>query len=188
MKESLKKEIERLGRILESNGLEMTLNDGVTKEVIANIETQIGFALDEDLKDLWKLTNGSGDDCWFTVFSDEQIPCTFPSIEYAFEQWSTFYPYDNSVYEEFGLDENERDERIQPTLIHKYWFPFAEFNGFSTSVLFDADPTEKGIYGQIIVYQHDPDGIYYVADNFLEFFRKSNDLLERNLKAIFMPE
>ena len=72
------------------------------------------------------------------------------------------------------------DERIQHKLFHDRWFPFAEFNGFSTSVMFDANPTDKGTYGQIIVYQHDPDAVYYMADNFLEFFKKSNDLMESN--------
>ncbi len=186
MKSELKNEIDRLKRFLESNGLEFSLSEGASAENIAEVESQIGFTLDENLKDLWQFSNGSNFEYWFAVFSDEPTPCTFPSIEYAFEQWSMFVPYNNPVYEEYRLNENERDERIQPTLIHEFWFPFAEFNGFSTSVLFDVDPTDKGTYGQIIVYQHDPDGIHYVADNFLEFFKKSNDSLETNLREIFV--
>ena len=188
MKPELENEINRLKRILESNGLEMTLSEGVLPEIIDNVETQIGFKLDDDLKDFWRFSNGSNSNLWFAVFSDEPTPCAFPSIDYAFEQWSAFYPYNKSLYEEFGLDESESDERIRPTLIHEFWFPIAEFNGFSTNILFDADPTDKGTYGQIIVYQHDPDGVYYVAKNFLEFFKKSNDSLEKNLREIFVLE
>lgn len=186
MKEELKKEIDRLKQILESNGLEFTLSEGVSDGIIANVETKIGFVFDEDLKEFWKLTNGSNSDLWFAVFSDEQTPCAFQSIEYAFEQWSAFCSCDNPAYEKYKPEENKRDERIQPILVNKFWFPFAEFNGFSTSVIFDADPTEMGNYGQIIVYQHDPDGIYYVADSFLGFFKKSNDSLEINFKDIII--
>ena len=182
MKPELKNEIDRLKQILESNGLEFVLSEGASAENIAEIERQIGFTLDENLKDFWKFTNGSNYTSWFAVFSDQLTPCDFPSIEYAFEQWFAFVPYSNPAYEEYRLSETERDERIQPTLIHEFWFPFAEFNGFSTSVLFDADPTDKGTYGQVIVYQHDPDGVYYVTENFLEFFKKSNDLLQANAK------
>lgn len=186
MKPELEIEINRLKSILELNGLEFSLSEGATTDSIAEMERQIGFTLDGNLKDLWQFSNGSNYNSWFAVFSDESTPCDFPSIEKAFEQWSFFSPYDNSTYEVFRLDEDERDERIQPTLVHNFWFPFAEFNGYSTSVYFDADPTDKGTYGQIIVYQHDPDGVYYVAENFLEFFKKSNDLLQANAKALLL--
>lgn len=185
MQLNLQIEIDRLEKILRSNDLEFTLSAGSTIAEINKVEKQIGFTLDQDLKDLWLLTNGSNHELWFAVNSDEIIPCSFPSLEYSFEHWSAFLPYNNPTYEEYKLDRNECDERIQNTLIHEFWFPLAEFNGFSTGVIFDADPTNKGTYGQIIVYQHDPDGIYYVAENFLSFFKKSNDLLEKNFKEIF---
>ena len=79
---------------------------------------------------------------------------------------------------EWNVKANKRDARIQPSYIrHKLWFPLASFNGGSTLLLYDADPTKHGRSGQIIVYQHDPDAIYYVAASFLEFLEKSNDLL-----------
>jgi len=186
MKPELETEIARLKRILESNGLEFILTEGASADKLAVIESQIGFTLDENLKAFWQFSNGSSDDFWFTVFSDEKTPCNFPSIEEAVEQWSLFVPNDDSTYEEFRRLEGEGDERIQPALVHALWFPFAEFNGYLTSVLFDADPTSKGNYGQIIVYQHDPDRVYYVAGNFLQFFKKSNDTLEVNLKDLFL--
>jgi internalin A len=188
MKSGLKNELERLQLILESNGLEFTLNEGATAEKIAEVESQIGVTFDSDLKDLWQLTNGSnGNHSWFAVFSDELTPCSFSSLEDALECWSWYSPYDEAIYEEWSDAEVERDERIQPAYLqHRLWFPFAEFNGYSTSVLFDGDPTNRGQYGQIIVYQHDPDAIYYVAENFLEFFKKSNDLLQANAKELFL--
>jgi cell wall assembly regulator SMI1 len=187
MKLELKTEIDRLKNILESNGLEFIVNEGANAEKIAEVETKVGITFDADLKDLWKFSNGSNNnDTWFCVFSDELMPCSFSSIEEALESWSLFLPYDDLIYEEWSDLESKRDERIQPTYLqHRLWFPFAEFSG-STSILYDDDPTDKGNYGQIIVYQHDPDAIYYVAENFLEFFKKSNDLLQANVEELLL--
>lgn len=187
MRSQLKIEIERLRQILESNGLDFSLNEGANAEEIAEIESQVGITFDENLKELWKTSNGSNNnDSWFAVVSDELIPCSFLSIEDALESWSWGLPYDNSFYEEWRDLEDKRDERIKPAYLkHRLWFPFAEFSG-STSILFDADPTVKGNYGQIIVYQHDPDAIYYVAENFLEFLVKSNNLLQSNSKELLL--
>ena len=115
MKPELKNEIDRLKRILESNGLGFGLSKGASAENIAEIERQIDFTLDENLNDLWEFTDGSNHNFWFAVFSDEATPCDFPSIEYAFEQWSAFVPYDNPAYEEYRPSEDKRDEKIQPT-------------------------------------------------------------------------
>lgn len=167
MRLELKSELERLKYILESNNLEFKLSEGAAKETIAQIESKVGVEFDDDLKELWLLANGSDNDTWFAVFSDELSPCTFPSIEEALKCWSWFEPYDNEIYEEWSDFEDQRDKRIQPAFLHhRLWFPFAEFNGYSTSVYFDGNPTELGKYGQIIVYQHDPDAIYYVAEDF----------------------
>ncbi len=187
MRSELKIEVERLKFILESNGLNFNLSKGTTVENIAQVELKIGVKFDDDLKDLWLLTNGSDNELWFVVFSDQLTPCSFSPIEDALECWSWFEPYDKVTYEEWSDFENERDSRIQPVFLHhRLWFPFAEFNGYSTSIYFDANPTETGKYGQIIVYQHDPDAIYYVAENFLSFFKKSNDLLEANVKEFLL--
>lgn len=187
MKSEIKFELDRLKNILESNGLEFVVNKGANVGKIAEAEAKVGISFDNNLKDLWQFSNGSNEgDSWFCVFSDEVMPCSFLPIEEALETWSLFLPYDDSIYEEWSDFETKRDERIQPTFLqHRLWFPFAEFGG-STTILFDGDPTDKGNYGQIIVYQHDPDAIYYVAENFLEFLKKSNDLLQANVKELLL--
>jgi cell wall assembly regulator SMI1 len=186
VKPELLKEIKRLEEIFESNGLDFVPRDGARAELIAEVESSIGLTFDANLKDLWTFANGSGDP-WFAVFSDELTPCAFSSVEAALECWSWDLPYDDTTYGEWNIAQLGRDERIQPNYLrHRRWFPFAEFNGFSTSIIFDADPTEIGTYGQIIVYQHDPDAIYYVAQDVLSFFKSSNDLLEINARELFL--
>lgn len=179
-------EINRLQNLLESAGLGFHTEDGVSAEAIADFEKRIGLTLDSNLKDLWKFTNGSNNETWFGVISDELTPCSFASFEDSVEYWSWGLPYDYENLKEWNeVDQDDRDERIQPRYLRRrLWFPFAQFNGFSTHVMFDADPTEKGAYGQIIVYQHDPDGIYYVARDFLSFFRRSNELLTEHANEL----
>lgn len=188
MRTELAQEVETLKRVLEGNGLEFAPRGGAGAELIAEVEAEVGITFDADLKEFWRMTNGSDrNHSWFAVFSDELTPCSFASVEDARECWSWLSPYDEPVYEEWNDETAVRDARIQPAyLVHRLWFPIAEFNNFSTSVLFDGDPTAEGRYGQIIVYQHDPDAVYYVAESFLEFFRKSNALLEANAKELLL--
>lgn len=52
--------------------------------------------------------------------------------------------------------------------------------GGSVCLMLDFDPTTQGTYGQIIMYEHDPDLIFYVAETFTELLEQSN----RNLSTI----
>jgi cell wall assembly regulator SMI1 len=70
-------------------------------------------------------------------------------------------------------------------LVATGWFPLAEVNGGSTRLYFDDAPNAHGRRGQIIVYQHDPDEVFYVADDFAGFLVTSNDLLERCWDELF---
>ncbi len=187
MNPELKQEITRLRQILSSAGMEFQPVNRTSDEQLKRVENETGIKLGSDLRDFYKYSNGSNEEIWFAVFSDELTPCAFPDIEDARESWSELLPYDQSVYEEWSDFSSARDERIKPGYLHhRLWFPIAEFNGYSTGVYFDADPADKGQYGQIIVYQHDPDAIYYVASSFLEFFRTSNDLLEKHAEELLL--
>jgi cell wall assembly regulator SMI1 len=181
----LEAELKRLQGILATVDIELKTSRGASPADIAAIEDELAIQFDEDLRAFWEYTNGANGQDWFAVRSDEITGCAFSPISKAMEAWRLFEPYDKSVRELWQTDE-PADERIRPGLLHhRYWFPIAQFNGFSTTVYFDANPAPPGRYGQIIVYQHDPDAIYYVADSFLDFFRSSNDLLAENLTQIF---
>jgi cell wall assembly regulator SMI1 len=173
--------------ILERYGQDFLRADPVSSETLQHIEARTGIALDEDVRAFFTYSNGSQNETCAAVISDELTPLAFPTLEDALDAWSWFEPYDAAVYEEWDdPDATERNPRIQPAhLHHRLWFPLAEFNGYSTSVYFDADPTPQGVPGQIIVYQHDPDGVYYVAESFLAFLTASNDLLEARGAELF---
>jgi cell wall assembly regulator SMI1 len=182
MSPELSVELNRLREILGLIQLELKPQPPASKAELAEVERTIGLQFDDDLRDFWRFSNGSVSDTWFAVMSDEITGCSFASLKEALKVWGWF-AHDQGP--EWRTDQ-PTDPRIRQGLLqHHRWFPFAEFNGFSTAVQFDGDPAPGGSYGQIIVYQHDPDAIYYVAESFIDFFRRSNDLLAANLTQIY---
>ena len=168
----LELEIKRLEELLLAKGRKLQLDIGASKAAVAAVEAEVGLSFDHDLKAFYSLYNGSQGDRWFaTICDDLTIPLAFLSLEEALQRWSL---HDSVIYE----DDQERDARIIPGyLAHQLWFPFAELNGGAISVQYDADPSPAGKYGQIIVYQQDTNAIYYVAESFINFLKRSNDLL-----------
>src|SRR5688572_2311361 len=151
-------------------------NQPATEDEIRAAGQQIHFDIENGLRDLWLLCNGA--DYWMTffgVFSDEPTPCRFLSVAEAVQRWQEF----QGSIRDYEQD-SPRDPRIRGGWSHPRWLPFAEFNGFSTCVMYDRAPNDGGTDGQIIVYQHDPDAIYWVARNFEEFFQQSNRIIEEN--------
>ena len=178
MRPELAHEIERLETILLQNGLELSRAEGVAPEIVERIEQETGIVLDQDVRDFFTFSNGSDGETWGAVMSDQVVPIAFESLEENLDSWRLFFPYDEARYEEWSQPGKVWDRRVQPEYVHhRKWFPIAEFGGHNAVVYFDADPTPEGRHGQIIVYQHDPDAVYYVAESFLAFFRSSNDLL-----------
>jgi cell wall assembly regulator SMI1 len=176
-------EVRRLRSILASIEVPFEANPPAKPSDIALMERKSGIEFDPMLRALWQFSNGSKR-TWFAVTTDQLTGCRFASASGATEIWEWTNKLEGDV--------NRPDEQAKPDarikndrLFHRMWFPFAEFNGFSTAIRFDADPAPAGSYGQIIAYQHDPDAVYYVAPDFLSFFRKSNDLLEAHLTEIF---
>ncbi|MGY8769730.1 MAG: SMI1/KNR4 family protein [Pirellulales bacterium] len=184
---TIQAEFDRLASIYQQLGGKLKTCPPATEKQIASIAEITGIEVDESLKDLWRISNGSrAYQNWFVGGDElEPTPYVFMSIEDVVSNWKLFEPYDKEHYarwfdneEEYG----ERDARVQRHFIrHSKWLSFAEFNGGSNAWLFDADPTEKGTYGQIIQYLHDPDGIFYCTSNILSIFSKSNDILEETL-------
>ena len=180
MNPELENEIERLktSRIVLGLGFEPA--PGASLEEIQAVEEELGIKFDDNLRDMYLYSNGSRIKDWFVV--SEYLACSFYSLEVAWERVLSLLRMDANGELWSHIDE-ERDERIQPKIWHaKKWFPFAD-SGVGTYVHFDGWPTDKGDYGQIVVYQHDPDTVYYAARNFLDFFCRSNDTIERYVRG-----
>ncbi len=178
MRPLLAAELDRLRAIFASVECPFPQTPGATDEQIQALEAATGLAIDRDLADLWRLMNGTGQETVFAVRSDEETPLVFLSTEGAAEFWSWSEEPDDHL----RVDQDPpRDARIRHArLAHPAWLPFAEFNGGGTIVYCDTDPGAGGSVGQIIVYQHDPDGLYYVAESVAAFVRQSNEIVQRD--------
>jgi cell wall assembly regulator SMI1 len=191
MRNELEAEVDRLKSLLQAVHRQFPLTDGATEQQLARVGEVTQINVSGDLADFYRYSNGSHREEVFAVFTDEETPCEFLSIADALQSWGVslsnldeFYTRLNASYAGYQEDP-PRDRRIRPDIwMNKNWFPFAEFNGGATRVFWDSDPATGGTIGQIIVYQHDPDAIYYVAPDFLSFLKKSNDMLEANPRQL----
>jgi cell wall assembly regulator SMI1 len=179
------REFERLAAVFTQLGTHLNRQPPASEAAIASVAEITGVEVASELKDFWRISNGSGHTMWFAEGEDEFTPYYFLSIEDALENWQRFAPYDAGIYEHWYDDEEwgKRDSRIQRHYLrHKDWVSFAEFNGGSHLLMFDADPTANGKHGQIINYLHDPDGIFWTSTSFIDFLVTSNDMLEKWLE------
>ena len=179
------REFERLTVVFDTLGYEMDAQPPASEAEIESILETTGVNVDDSLKEFWRITNGSGHKHWFAEGDDDFTPYIFLSVKDVLDSWRLFAPYDAALYEQWYDDEEwgERDPRIQRHFLrHSKWIAFAEFNGGSHVLHFDADPTSKGYAGQVINYIHDPDGVFWRPKNFLTFFKESNDTLEEGIK------
>jgi cell wall assembly regulator SMI1 len=188
----LRHEIERLKQILGRHGKKFTMKKGVPKARLRRTEKKLGYQLDPDLCALYALTDG-GPDCneWFAVGIESPRSVDFLSLDESLKSWERFVGGRRDDRESWEKAEElgvvTRDERIAAeSIFSKQWWNFAGSD--YPQVYLDACSSLKGKSGQIIVYYHDPDEFVYVADDFLSFFQKSNDLLETKWGQIFFEE
>ena len=167
--------VEQLKALHDERGVPFRPNQAATSDQLSAAERAIGFAIEGGLRDLWQICNGMERyTTFFGVMSDEPTPCRLLTIEKAVREFG-----DRQLFPSDFEQDSPRDPRISGGWSNRRWLPFAEFNGFSTCVMYDRAPAGDGIDGQIIVYQHDPDAIYWVAENFAAFLDASMEILRR---------
>ena len=175
MSPALTTELERTRALFASVGRPFPNGPGATPEQVRQLEQTTGIAVGPDLAALWSVMDGAGGEKVFAVRSDEVTSVNFLSTDRAAQFWRVS---EDEAGASLPEQDPPRDSRIaHAAWTHPRWLPFAEFNEGSTTVYYDADPGPGGTIGQVIVFQHDPDGIYYVAEDIAAFVRASNNLL-----------
>lgn len=176
---TIRDEFDRLSKIFDCIGHPLKLAPPASDRQLATIFDTTALNIDESLRQLWRISNGSRRFAWFAVGEDlDFTPYDFMSIKDVIAHWQLFYPYDENLYAEWYDDESsgERDPRIQKHFLrHRKWLGFAD--GPNSVLQFDTDPTAQGTHGQITSFVHDPDGVFWENKSFLSFFQTSNDLL-----------
>ncbi|MFE6075896.1 SMI1/KNR4 family protein [Paenibacillus sp. NPDC057886] len=158
---------------------------GASEETLIVLEEEFGVRLPKDFRAFYKRRDGSGYAFHVLYPGDaEREECTpfyLMSLEEIRETKQYFCDVDEKLDEYYSAEEiSKLDPEIKPYLFHKEWIPFATMAGGSLYLMLDFDPAEKGTYGQIIMYVHDPDFVYYLTDTFTELLEVSN----RNLKIM----
>jgi cell wall assembly regulator SMI1 len=183
------RELDRAKRLFRHHGFLLEFGAGVSAGELAEAERMTGLSFDNALGELFSVANGSFGKTCFALHTDQLTACSLASLEEALGWWSEWLPYGADQDQQFGPAESGRDPRIHPEkYINRKWFPFAEFNAWATTAYFDADPGALGNSGQVIAYQHDPDAMYFIADDIAAFISRSNDLLEAHARELLFVD
>ncbi len=82
------------------------------------------------------------------------------------------------LYEEMLDDEHDElasiDEKIIQDSKKMNWLHFSDCsnNGGTSTLFIDFSPSEQGVYGQVIMFVHDPDEFEVIANSFDEYLEK----------------
>ena len=146
---------------------------------IKEFENLAGFKFDNDLKMWFAQLAQLDNEIMGYVKSDQPMLVDFLSIKRAIEEYKLYLPFSKERYDDFFKIQEDKltdfDKRIKPFLVYEKWIPIAESSG-STLVYYDFSPTEFGSVGQVIVYQHDPDFTYFVANSLTDFLNLTCEL------------
>jgi len=161
--------------------------EGASDKELDAFEQHYGIRLPEDFRTFYKRKNGSG--YAFHILFPGDAAQNEDMVFYMLSLEQMQREHDGSVeirMEDYFSEEEMRelDPRIKPYLHQKSWITFGKLGGGSLYLMMDFDPTEQGTYGQMIMFKHDPDFVYYVAETFTELQEQSN----RNLREIDVIE
>lgn len=155
--------------------------EGATEEELRAFENQFHLKLPEDFRAVYRYKNGSG--YMSLIWPQKGFYRGYRLLSLQeMSSKKSYFQNKNCEMAEFPevIDEEtlqQLDERIKPYLFCERWFPFAEYAG-SIYLMLDYNPSEKGEIGQIICYVHDPDFIYYIAQNITEALKLTEMIIE----------
>ena len=157
---------------------------GATEEEIRAFESDFGIVLPEDFKSLYKYKNGSSYpfNIFNTTYNEECVSSFFLlSLDEIRKEKVSYWKENKPMADDdfFSSEDIAKlDKRIKPFIENEHWFPFAQLANGSLYLILDYGPTEIGTAGQIIIYVHDPDFIYYVSEDIKELLEDTISNLE----------
>lgn len=166
------------------------LNPPATPEAIADAESRIGFALPEDLRDLYLIADGQKDSFEIRDPSPGRLVMPlfggydFVPLDRALREYRTWM----EVYEEGGgaaagpdsLVTVREGDPVHPDYWRPGWFPFA-VDGGGNAYAVDLSPPPGGRYGQIILIGPDEDERRVLAPSLSELLAEAATLRDPRL-------
>jgi cell wall assembly regulator SMI1 len=155
--------------------------EGVTNDHLQSFEKNCEIKLPEDFKEYYTLKNGSRnlDILHIIIQRDSYASFRIVSLGDIRKIKMAIYENDEKMNEEYYKN-SKIDNRIKPYISNKQWLPFAETESGSMHLMLDFDPSEKGIFGQILCCVPEVKYVYYIAPTFTKLLE---DTIE-NLRSI----
>lgn len=155
---------------------------GATDKDLMEFENEFDISLPNSFKELYLYKNGSGYpfDILFPVYNEEIcLPQFLLSLDEIRKVKKYFCNKDLDLKDYVAKSEMAKlDERIRPYLQHTNWLPFAEMPNSAINLMLDFNPTETGTKGQIIIFVHDPDFVYYIGKTLEDLLDDTIAILE----------
>lgn len=140
----------------------LNLQPSATVEEFQLIESTLGVQLPEEMKSFYSVYNGQVWDLGVEPFVRN---LTLSPISEIINNWEF-------LQEEFDPDDGLLDinygAEVKPILWNKKWIPIAD-NGGGDYLCLDTDPTEVGVFGQVLYFYHDYGNRSIEAKNLYEF-------------------
>ncbi len=176
----MKTSMERLEKWLEINlpELHADLAPGCAEDVIAEFEVQVGKALPECFKDLYRAHDGQRG----AINTGPFYGLIFLPIADARSHWAAWKKIveDTSPEDMKGasmFSKSAMAGAVKEIYANEYWIPFAyDYGGSHLGV--DLDPGPRGTFGQVINFGRDEDEKFVVASSVATFLEWLANQLE----------
>lgn len=149
----MKAKWEKIELWLQENAPEIykSLNDGIGKTELAQLEYVLKSELPDDFVDFYLVHDGQEPDADWLLDGEEFLSARRMLEEYKI--WLDLFK--NGDFKENGVAyKSTPDKGIKDDWWNPKWIPFT-YNGSGDHLCIDLDPAEGGTYGQIIRMWHD---------------------------------
>ncbi|MER7077712.1 Cell wall assembly regulator SMI1 [Saccharopolyspora kobensis] len=164
-------------RVAEILGFEEELPEPATEEDLDAAEERLGFALPPDLRALYGVADGDGDDVINSVF-DGHPWHPLDELGDEEEDWLLVLDWEYEPQRRVVFD-SEPSNAVRRSVLRPGWIPFADDTGGNWLAV-DMDPGPEGRPGQVIAIGVDySDGPLHVADSVTTLLRRQVEALER---------
>lgn len=140
------------------------LSQGASESQIRSTEQVIGVELPLDVRESYRLHNGS-DSSWVLIVGP------FLSLEEMAMRWQSWHVGLENGYFEGPDFVNEPASGIKPDWFNNKWLPVSD-NQNGDYIYIDLDPAQGGHVGQVIEFTRDEGATRIIADSFRSWIEK----------------
>ncbi len=171
---------QRLSALYQTQQVPFNLAAPASDAALLTAEQQLGFSIAASLRSAWQVADGG--DSWQAMFARPNFLTgyDFLSLQQALAARASMQRRAPN-YADYQAPK-PRDPRIDIGWFQPHWLPFAAFSGGELLLIFDHKQQ------QIIGFQHDPDTMVWVCDDFSQLLHASLMAFEQDPDEFIFPE